>query len=180
MELLDSLGLRSHRVTSAPRAASLAKRQKAVGAVANSFALPLNHALALRRPTRHVLGQSTAEFALVLPLLMLVVIGFFWLSQLLEAYDFVAYAAEAAARYAIVRGATSPQPVTANDISTMVAEMAVGLNPKQLTVTTTWIPNNQPGSTVEVQVQYAFQLPLPYMPTNTFSLSSTSEMVIAQ
>ncbi len=125
-------------------------------------------------------GQSTIEFAFTLPLLLLVTIGIFWSSQLLEAYDFVSYAAQAAARYAIVRGATSAQPATADDISGMVASMAAGLNPKQLTVTTTWIPNNQPGSTVEVQVQYAFQLGMPFMPSATIPLSATSEMVIFQ
>ncbi len=161
-------------------AAASAERRAHLFAPAGARALPLRCPLHQRRFGRFALGQSTAEFALVLPLLLLVVIGLFWLSQLLEAYDFVSYAAQAATRYAIVRGATSPQPATTNDIAGVVTNMAAGLNPKQLTVTTTWTPNNQPGSTVEVQVQYAFQLPLPLMPSSAISLSASSEMVISQ
>jgi Flp pilus assembly protein TadG len=133
-----------------------------------------------QKNARHSRGQSMVEFAFVLPLLLLAIISLFWSSQLLEAYDFVTYAAQAAARYAIVRGATSPQPATANDIASLVANMAAGLNPKQLTVTTNWAPNNQPGSTVQVQVQYAFQLKLPFMPSAAIPLSATSAMVISQ
>jgi hypothetical protein len=51
-------------------------------------------------------GQSMVEFALILPILMFLLMGFFDLGRVVLAHDALGHAAREAARYAIVNGAT--------------------------------------------------------------------------
>ena len=55
-------------------------------------------------------GQTMVEFALVLPILMLLLVGFFDLGRVVLANDALGHAAREAARYAIVHGASSANP----------------------------------------------------------------------
>ena len=129
---------------------------------------------------RWLRGQTATEFALV----SLGILTFFFAimqgASAVSAYNFVTYAARDATRYAIVRGATSPQPAASTDVKNFVLAEAQGINTQAVTVTTTWSPNNNPGSTVKVTVAYAFA-PIARIASNmTLSLSSTSQMVISQ
>ena len=58
-----------------------------------------------RRDT--IRGQSMVEFALILPILMFLLMGFFDLGRVVLAHDALGHAAREAARYAIVHGATA-------------------------------------------------------------------------
>jgi TadE-like protein len=58
----------------------------------------------IRRDTTR--GQSMVEFALILPILMFLLMGFFDLGRVVLAHDALGHAAREAARYAIVHGAT--------------------------------------------------------------------------
>jgi Flp pilus assembly protein TadG len=88
-------------------------------------------------------------------------------------------------------------PTTQADVQTYVRNMATsGIKSSNITVTATWPgpgsppicsgavngvpkwPNNNPGCTVEVQVQYAYNFILPLVHTAPITMSSTSEMVI--
>jgi Flp pilus assembly protein TadG len=129
---------------------------------------------------RWLRGQAATEFALV----SLGILTFFFAimqgASAVSAYNFVTYAARDATRYAMVRGATSPQPAASTDVKNFVLAEAQGINTQAVTVTTTWSPNNNPGSTVKVTVAYAFA-PIARIASNiTLSLSSTSQMVISQ
>ena len=55
-------------------------------------------------------GQTMVEFALVLPILVLLLTGFFDLGRVVLAHDALAHAAREAARYAIVHGGSSANP----------------------------------------------------------------------
>lgn len=114
-------------------------------------------------------------------------------SRALYAYHFLSNSAREATRYAIVRGSACTEfpptvtdcPATASEIQTYVqqnlAAPSAGLiNPNAVTATTTWTPNNAPGSTVQVQLKYAFQFILPFLPSSGITMQSTSQMVIAQ
>ena len=57
-----------------------------------------------RDPSR---GQSLVEFALILPVLMFMLMGFFDLGRVVLAHDALSHAAREAARYAIVHGGTT-------------------------------------------------------------------------
>ena len=92
----------------------------------------------------------------------------------------VATLAREATRYAIVRGSASGRAITAAQLSTYVSQNAASLNTAWLTTTTTWSPNNAPGSAVNVKVQYSFHSIVPFIPISTVTLQSTSQMIIQQ
>ena len=55
-------------------------------------------------------GQTMVEFALILPIMMFLLTGFFDLGRVVLAHDGLAHAAREAARYAIVHGGSSANP----------------------------------------------------------------------
>ena len=55
-------------------------------------------------------GQSAAEFAMILPIAMALMLGLFDIGRIVWAADGVAHAAAEAARFAIVRGGSASNP----------------------------------------------------------------------
>lgn len=124
-------------------------------------------------------GQSTLEFALVIPLLLLLLLGLVDLARLMWAYESLSHAAREATRYAIVHGSTSSQPADEATLRGIVLQVANTLEPDLLSVQATWDPDNSPGSRVTVEVRYNFR------PATTFfssalniPLTSRSTMII--
>jgi Flp pilus assembly protein TadG len=129
-------------------------------------------------PTRWLRGQTYAEFAMVvLPMLMLI-FGIISFGMTIYTYSFLGNAARDAVRYAIVHGSKSTSPATSDDIQTYVRNEAQGLKASAIGVSTSWNPNNDPGSTVNVQASYSYH---PFYPFNnvTLPLSSSAQMVIS-
>ena len=123
-------------------------------------------------------GQTGVEFAASALVMLTLVFGIFASSMMIYAYNFVSDAARDAVRYAIVNGSESMSPATADDIQKYVLNLANGLNQGNLNVSTTWTPNNNPGSLVAVQVTYKFE-PLFPLSSTTVPLTSSSQMVIS-
>lgn len=73
-------------------------------------------------------GQALVEFALIIPIFILVIVGVFDVGRAVYGYNTVANAARAAARVAIVNQ-------SAADIEARAREMAVGLSMADVTVT---------------------------------------------
>lgn len=63
-----------------------------------------------RSRSDHPRGQALVEFALVLPILTFLLVGFFDLGRVVLANDVMSHAAREAARYAIVHGGSSENP----------------------------------------------------------------------
>jgi Flp pilus assembly protein TadG len=122
-------------------------------------------------------GTSAVEFALIMPVFLLLIIGVAELSRAIWIYGTVAHAAREGTRYAMVRGAENKQPATAVDVETYVQERAGYGSSTQ--VITTWQPDNKPGSIVQVSVQYEFKSVASLLPIGPLALSSSSRMVIA-
>lgn len=125
-------------------------------------------------------GSGLVETALCLTVFLMILFGTIDFGRSMFAYNYVSYAAREGARYAIVRGQSSGRAASTTDVSTYVKSEAIGLSPADITVSTTWNPDNRPGSTVQVRVQYSFQPIVPYMPSGTWALASTSKMLISQ
>ena len=120
------------------------------------------------------------ETALSLLVVTSIVFGTMEFARLTYAYNFVAYAAQEATRYACVRGNTSPKPATQESIAKFVQSQAVGLIASELNVATTWSPDNNPGGSVRVQVTYSHPgIVGAILPAKT-TVSSASQMVISQ
>jgi Flp pilus assembly protein TadG len=135
----------------------------------------------LRRLAGEQLGSSLFEFAVGSAMLLTIMFGIVDFGRALYAYDAISDAARIGTRYAIVRGSSSSVPVTAATVEWYVQNnCCAGLNPNSINVTTTWSPNNNPGSNVKVSVQYTLTFMFPYLPTSSVSMSAASEMVVAQ
>jgi hypothetical protein len=95
-------------------------------------------------------------------------------------YNFVSFAAREATRYAAVRGSSSASPASTTDVTNFVVAEANGLDTSKITVSTTWSPDNKPGSAVQVEVRYPFRFSIPFIILSSINLSSTSQLVITQ
>ena len=119
------------------------------------------------------------EFALSLPILLAITFSVVVLGLAVFYRSIVSHAAHEGARWASVHGRTSDSVASASDVQTYVEGQAPGLRP--LTVTTTWTPaNKNPGSVVRVDVRYDFRMDLPLVPSHTFVLASSAELIVAR
>ena len=139
-----------------------------------------------RRRLRDALGrshpaQAMAEFALVLTPCLTLFFGIINFALALYCYDFVCYSAQQGVRYATVHGSTAITVVSATDVQTYVRALVVGvMKTSAMTVTTTWAPDNKPGSVVTVVVSYNFPPLTNLVSSVTIPLSRTAAMVITQ
>jgi len=143
-------------------------------------------------------GATTLEFALSAVVLLSIVLGVMETSLALYSFDLVCDAAREGARYAMVRGNTcmlsgASCTATTTQIQTYVRSLGFpGINVQSMTVSatysgfpsgTTCTPNANcanPGNLVTVKVVYPFAYNIPFAPSKTLQLSSTSAMVISQ
>lgn len=125
-------------------------------------------------------GSTMIESALVGTVFLLLIAGILEGGRLGFAYNSVSFAAHRAARFAALRGSASGHPATAADVTAQAQSWMVALDPANLSVTTTWAPDNHPGSTVQVTVSYGFRTLLVPMSSSLITLSTTSRQVIAQ
>ena len=142
-------------------------------------------------------GAAVIEAALSAILLFTIFFGIMEASLALYDYHFIADAAREGSRYAIVRGSActsfvSACPAAASDVQTYVKGLGFpGINSADIVVTTSWpttgtactpslSPCNNPGTQVKVKVQYNVPLAIPFLASQSLSMSSTSEMVISQ
>jgi Flp pilus assembly protein TadG len=152
-------------------------------------------------------GAAIVEFALSAAILLSLVFGIMGLSMALYSYHFISNAAREGTRYAIVRGSACPSvlpgcpdPGTPVDVQTYLRTASYpgnggtfpGIIPGNLTATVTFPttgtpactpsvnPCDNPGNLVQVTVNYQFPLNIPFVPSETLTMSSTSQMVISQ
>jgi Flp pilus assembly protein TadG len=108
-------------------------------------------------------AQSLVEFALILPIFLLLVTGLFDLARAVWQENTLAYAAREGTRYAIVHGSGSSLPLGPSNssepnITSVVRNAAVGVG--GITVTTAWPLGNDRGQPVSVDASAPF-VPLP-------------------
>ena len=127
-----------------------------------------------RNPLRSEKGQATTEFAVVLPILVVLLFGIIQFGIAFKDYLSLTDAVRAGARKAAVsRNVSDPVGTT----RTAVRNAASDLDPAKLpdpTVASNW----QPGTDVKVSAQYPFRISLFGIPVVTGNLkSSTTERV---
>lgn len=138
-------------------------------------------------------GSSLIETALSFMVVLLLFFGVMEVCLALYTYDFVCEAAREATRFGMIHGSSSLTPKTKqSDFQTYVTGLGFpGINAANTTATPSWptmgstctsssIPCNNPGNTVQVVVQYKFPLSIPFMRKSTLVMTSTSQMVISQ
>jgi Flp pilus assembly protein TadG len=156
-----------------------------------------------QRRTRGDRGSAILETALSMMILLTFLFGVMETGLAVYSYHFISEAAREGTRFAIVRGSslgancTAPGPPTCIarpvDVQNYVLNLGFpGINPANMTVTPVWsaypaggtcTPSafcNNPGNLVTVTVQYNFPLTVPFVPAHTYSLTSSSAMIISQ
>ncbi len=126
---------------------------------------------------REQAGQSLIEFALVLPLLLLIITGLFDVARATWQENTLAYAAREGTRYAIVHGSASIDGTVVHSgneqpVIDVVRAAAVGV--PNVSVTVTWPDAGCYDRNCRVQVDaYAPFVPVPsqYMLGNTFQIT---------
>jgi Flp pilus assembly protein TadG len=121
-------------------------------------------------------GQSLVEFAIMLPLLLLIVTGLFDAARAVWEENTLAYAAREGTRYAIVHGSGSalvlgPSDPAEPNITAVVRQAAVGVG--GVTVVTSWPDGgNERGMRAVVDTTAQF-VPLPsyYLLGNAFQIT---------
>ena len=106
-------------------------------------------------------GNVAVEYALTFPYLVVLLYGILELSHYAYVQMTVANIAHDAARYAVVHGSLSTQPLAEADIGAFVDNALgnLGFNKNGhggTAVTVTYNPDNTPGSTVNVSISYTF------------------------
>ena len=137
------------------------------------------------RPIRKLfgcrLGATSVEFAVAGPILMAMFYGIVEFGHYAWSTIALSDAAKQGARYAMVHGASSPNPVTAADIAAYVKGRITLLDPNSVNVSATFIPNNNAGSAVAVTTSYTF---VPFLPgfdiLGSAQLAASSQLTIAQ
>ncbi len=112
--------------------------------------------LSIRRFLRDLRGTAVIEFAFVAPVLFVLTIGTIDVGRLVWSASMLHHMAREATRYASVRGADANSPVSEADIETYVKNRLIGIAANEVNVTTTWTPNNNPGGTIQVQLDYTY------------------------
>lgn len=130
-------------------------------------------------------GVTTLEFALVAPMVLMVLIGLVDLCIAIFAYNTTAEAARAGARYAVVHGSRATTPVgpapNNGSVEQVVRSYAPGMISGNLTIASDWIDgDNDPGSRVKVTVTYSYTPTITWVVgfhTFKFKSDSTSYIV---
>ncbi len=116
------------------------------------------------------------ESSLIILLFFFLVIGVVECGRALSAFHFLSNASREAVRWAMVRGGDSGRACSSADVTAYVKSIAPGMDPNALTVTTTWTPDNTPGSDVKVDIQYSFQPVVPFIPA--VNMGSASQITV--
>jgi Flp pilus assembly protein TadG len=142
-------------------------------------------------------AQSLIESAIALPVLLGLLFCFMEACLAFYTKDMISESAREGARYAMLRSGTCtpstggvPGTVgscaaTADDVNTYVSGLGwPNIAGGTMTPSTTYItvspnnPGNIVGNYVQVTVTYTFPIFMPFVPTNSLSMTSTSEMYI--
>ncbi|MBZ5618190.1 MAG: pilus assembly protein [Acidobacteriia bacterium] len=131
----------------------------------------------MRRPKR---GSTLVESAIVTTVFLTLLAGILQFGLIGFAYNSVCFAAHRAARFAAIRGNASGHPALTADVQAEALSYITCLDTTALTVTTTWTPDKNPGSTVQVNVAYRLTPFLVTVSSSAMTLQSTSRQIIVQ
>lgn len=123
-------------------------------------------------------GSVAIEFAMIAPILFMLLLGTMEVAQILSANSALSRAVRDGARFAMVRGAASEVPATKQDIKDTVKASAFMLDPTLITVTVNYDPNSNPGSKVSVQGSYTFNFAVPFLGHYPINLTGYAESTI--
>lgn len=133
----------------------------------------------LRRLRRDQGGAGAVEFALVVPVAILVTFGAIETARAISAQAAITHAVKETARFAAVRGTASGAEATQDQLEAMALEVA-DLPLTDTTASASWDPDNSPGGVVTVQMQHTFRpVAMPFA-DDLFTFGATASMTIVR
>ncbi len=123
-------------------------------------------------------GSTLIEFALVIPIFLLVLFGAFYSFMGLFFYCNASYASRVGARYASLHSATAPVVATSSSVQTAITPLLWTGALTTPTVNTVWQPSNSIGGTVTVTVTMSLPLPIPFTSIQSIPVSSAAQRAI--
>ncbi len=126
-------------------------------------------------------GQATVEFALILPVFLMVAAGTIQFGQVFFNYAKLLQATQEGARYGAVMHNTD------NQITTRVRQVSPGGNADGVSIATAVSPTNNgtvsganrgTGNVVTVTATHAQGLLIPFFPRNSITLTASTAMVV--
>ncbi len=126
-------------------------------------------------------GTAFVEFGLLAPIFFIVTVGIVDFGRMVWLSNTVEHAATEGARYAAVRGSNKATVATTQTITDFVKGQAELIPPNDMDIDVSWTPtdNNNPGSSVTIQVTYNFEyLLVGFLGFDPVDLEGTSTMVI--
>ena len=156
--------------------------------------------IAAEKASRGERGSSLIEYAFVVTALLMLLFGIIDFGRALYTYHLVSHSAREGTRYGIVRGSASTlctgvacgcSPQGAEIVTYLQnAATGIGVNAASLQVTVQYLASTNmgctvngfynPGCNIQVNVQYPFKFSFPLLPALTYTMTSTSEMIISQ
>lgn len=130
----------------------------------------------LRRFARDSSGIAAVEFALVAPVLLMLVFGAIEIGRVLYEQQTLEEAARETARWATMHGSKSDSPATAT--TTMDKARQLAGNYAGLAGTVTFSPNNSPGSAVIIDLTRDHTFMVPFLPTGMFKIKAKATQTI--
>ena len=124
-------------------------------------------------------GSTTLEFALIIPVVLLLLFGSMSIMIGLLTYGNALYATGIAARYASVHGTNSDAPADAASVAAQV-RTHLWLNSQGADVTSTWIGGNTPGSFITVDASTTVPLTLPFSDIHQLTIRASAARVITR
>ena len=133
-------------------------------------------------------GQAVVEIALALPIIAAFIFTMIEICLAYYTYCMISESAREGTRYAIVRGSTCQTgtsascTVSASTMNSVVTQLGwPNLGGGTMSAATTYPDGNEnPGSRVQIVVNYVFPYNIPFAPKGTLHMSSTSVMYIVQ
>lgn len=128
------------------------------------------------------LGSELVEFALVLPVFVMVIFGIIAFAVVTFGFCNITFATRSAARYASVHSDTSLNPATVTSVAAVVTPylVAVPSGGAKTSVTYSPVNSNLIGSTVTVRVDAMYIVAIPYTSLRVFNLSSSAQRTITR
>jgi Flp pilus assembly protein TadG len=124
-------------------------------------------------------GQGLVEFALALPVFLLLTLGVIELGWLVYTNHTLANATREGARYAMVHGEMSGDVATIDSVHQVIEQRAGGLNGTVETTGVEFVPNAEPGSDVTVSTSYEYQPIVGFiLGTNPLTLTNQSTVIV--
>jgi Flp pilus assembly protein TadG len=129
-------------------------------------------------PARNRRGAAAVEFALLLTPFLMVTFGIIELGIYSMEQQALLESVHAGVRYAVVHGSKSSSPATTSSLQTMIQNGSSVLTASSVSVTVTFSPNNNPGSTIKIVATYPWSSIVPLLKLSAATITATSVSTI--